>query len=153
MLAILKDAKRRPDLFHWFGSIQRTQIEAWAQLSSIAVPDDLLEFWSQTGGGDLFESETIFRPTLTPSPEPYFIDGDDVDSANQFRIHNGMSKSYLAFHDGLFLSAVRMSDQMFVTLGESYEETAVFSDFDEWYLRTLRADYAANYDLPFEGEK
>jgi hypothetical protein len=153
MLAILKDAARRPELFGWFGAIPRVQIESWAGQSSINVPDDLLEFWSQTGGGDLFKSETIFRPTLIPSPEPYFIEGDDVDSANQFRIRNGMSKSYLAFHDGLYLSAVRFSDQVFVTLGETYEETAVFSGFDEWYLRTLRADLGSRYDLSIEERK
>ena len=101
MLAILKDATSRPDLFGWFGPIQRAQIEMWAAQSLLKVPADLMEFWSQTGGGDLFESETIFRPTLIPSPEPYFIEGDNVDAATQGRIRDGMSKSYLAIHDGL----------------------------------------------------
>ena len=64
-----------------------------------------------------------------------------------------MSKSYLAFHDGLSLSAVRLSDQVLVTLGATYEETAVFSGFDERYLRTLRAAYGANSGLPIEDER
>jgi hypothetical protein len=153
MLAILKDAEGRPDLFGWFGAIPRAKIESWAGLSSIRVPGDLLEFWSQTGGGDLFESETIFRPTLIPSPEPYFMEGDDVDCLNRWCIGNGMSPSYLAFHDGLYLSAIQLANQSFVTLDKKFQESAVFATFDEWYVRTLRADFGARYGLPDDVNK
>jgi hypothetical protein len=75
MLAILKDAEIRPDLFAWFGAIARGQIEVWLRSSNLEEPDDLLDFWTKTGGGDLFEGETIFRPTQIPSLEPYFVSG------------------------------------------------------------------------------
>jgi hypothetical protein len=91
MLAILKDAESRPDLFTWFGAIARGQIEVWLRSSNLEVPDDLLDFWTKTGGGDLFECETMFRPTQIPSLEPYFVSGDDIDTANQYRIPKGMS--------------------------------------------------------------
>jgi len=147
MLAILKDAESHPDLFAWFGAIARGQIEGWLPSSNLEVPDDLLDFWTKTGGGDLFESETMFRPTQVPSPEPYFVSGDDIDTANQYRIPTGMSASYLVFHDGIFLSAVRLADKKLVTLSNEHEETAVFSDLDNWYLRTLRKDFANRYGL------
>jgi hypothetical protein len=153
MLAILKDAEGRPDLFGWFGRIPRAKIESWARLLSVRVPDDLLEFWSQTGGGDLFESETIYRPTSIPSSEPYFIEGDDVDSLNRWCIDNGLLPSYLAFHNGLYLSAIHLSKQLFVTLDDKFQEVAVFPTFDEWYLRTLRADFGARYGLPDEVDR
>jgi hypothetical protein len=147
MLKILKDAESRPDLFCWFGAVGRGRVESWLQSSNLEVPCDLVDFWTQTGGGDLFESETMFRPTLIPAGVPYFFSGDDIDTANQQRIRNGMSKSYLAFHDGSFLSAVRLADGKLVTLSGQHEETAVFSDLDDWYLRTLRELYASRYGL------
>jgi hypothetical protein len=102
MLAVLKDAESRPDLIAWFGAIARSQIEVWLRSSNLKVPDDLLDFWTKTGGGDLFESETVFRPTQIPSFEPYFVSGDDIDTANQYRIPKGMSVAYVVFHDGIF---------------------------------------------------
>jgi hypothetical protein len=153
MLKILQDAERCPDLFQWFGAIALEQIESWTRSCSLIVPRDLIEFWSQTGGGDLFESETIFRPTLIPSIYPNFIDGDDVHSATQFRIQNGMSNAYLAFHTGSFLSTVRLSDRMFVTLDEEFKETNMYCTLDEWYSRTLRTEFAERYGLPNEADK
>ena len=153
MLTILKDAERSPKIFYWFGAIALEQIESWMKSNSIIVPSDLVEFWRQTGGGDLFDGETILRPTRIPSIEPYFIDGDDVDSVTQFQIQNGMPDSYLPFQIGSCFSAVRLPDQVFVTLDDASHETAVFATFEEWYLRTLRADFGAHYGLPNEVTK
>ena len=149
MLIILKDAEGRTDVLSTFGAIALEHIESWMQANSLTVPHDLVEFWSQTGGGDLFDdSETILRPTSIPSNYPGFVDGDDVHSATQFRIRSGMSPSYLLFHVGSFFSAVRLGDQMLVTLDDKFQETSEFSTFNEWYLRTLRADYGEHYGLP-----
>lgn len=149
MLTILKDAEGRTDVLVTFGAIPLEHIESWVKANSLNVPDDLVEFWSQTGGGDLFDdSETILRPTSTPSNYPGFVDGDDVSSATQFRIQGGMSRSYLLFHIGSFFSAVRLDDKMLVTLDQNFRETGEFLTFNEWYLHTLRADYAAHYGLP-----
>jgi hypothetical protein len=148
MLTILKDAEARSDLFHWFGAIERDEIESWMRTGQFSVPSELVELWSLTGGGDLFESETIFRPTSIRSSMPYFVAGSDpVDSANEQRVRNGMPKSYLAFHDGLFLSAIRLYDQRVVTLTPKGQETGEFSSLDEWYLRTLRAEFSRRYGL------
>jgi hypothetical protein len=73
MLAILKDAETRSDLFHWFGAIEREEIESWMRAGRLSVPSELVELWSLTGGGDLFESETIFRPTSIGSTMPHFL--------------------------------------------------------------------------------
>ena len=114
------------------------------------MPRELVELWSLTGGGDLFdEGETIFRPTAIGSPDPCFMPAcDDIDSANRHLMASGMSKVYLAFHDGSFLSAVRMTDQRIVTLNQTWQEVGIFSNLDDWYLRTLRAIYADVYNLP-----
>ncbi len=154
MLKILKDAEGRNDVFMPFGAIALEQIESWMRSSSLIIPRDLVEFWSQTGGGDLFDdSETILRPTRVPSLYPGFVDGDDIDSATQFRIQNGLPDSYLLFHEGTFFSAVRLPDQMFVTLDDKFQETAEFATFDEWYTLTLRSEYDTHYGLPIESDK
>jgi hypothetical protein len=151
MLKILKDSEGRHDVFLSFGAIAREDIELWMRSASLIIPPDLVEFWSQTGGGDLFDdSETMLRPTRIPSIYPGYIEGDDVESATHFRIQNGMPDSYLLFHTGTCFSAVRLADQMFVTLGDRFQETGVFPTFDEWYVCTLRPICAEMYGLPNE---
>jgi hypothetical protein len=145
------DNQQASDVFLSFGAIALEHIEPWMRSASLIIPPDLVEFWSQTCGGDLFDdSETMLRPTRIPSIYPNSIEGDDVESATQFRIQNGMPESYLLFHIGTFFSTVRLADQMFVTLGDGFQETGVFPTFDEWYIRTLRLIYAELYGLPNE---
>jgi hypothetical protein len=77
-----------------------------------------------------------------PSGYPGFIEAcDDVESATQFRIQNGMPETYLLFHMGTWLSAFRLADQMFVTLDDKSRT------FDEWYARRLRRIYAEEFGL------
>ena len=55
----------------------------------------------------------------------------------------------MCFTEGCFLSAVRLSDQRFVTLNQgSYTAKDSFASFDEWYVRTLRAEYSERYGVP-----
>jgi hypothetical protein len=148
MLKVLKDSEGRRDVFLSFGAIPLASIESWIRTASLHIPHDLVEFWSQTGGGDLFDdSETMLRPTQVPSTQPNFVEGDDVESATGFRVANGMPDSYLLFHIGTCFSGVRLADQMFVTMDDKFRETGVFSSFDEWYTGTLRPIYAEQYGL------
>src|SRR5215470_4006574 len=118
MLAILKDAAARPELFGWFGPIASHEIDSWLKQSNLRVPGDVRELWATTGGGDFFdEGETLLRPTGVRSSELYFIESTDfIDSTNQFCISKGMSRDYLLFHRGPFHSAIRLTDQRIVTL-------------------------------------
>lgn len=148
MLTILMDAEIRPEHFFWFGAIDRSFVESWAVDSHFEIPAELLDFWSQTGGGNCFDSETFFRPTALPSHKPYFVNGDDFQSASDRGARNGMPNSYLVFHDGSFLSAIRRSDGAYVTLNEKYEELGAYSDLNDWYQPTLRTEFAERYGLP-----
>lgn len=150
MIEILKDAQIYPSRFTWFGPIDRHEIEVWLESAGLSAPSDVIEFWSLTGGGDLFDDcETIFRPTSISSAMPFFLAGDDVASATEWRNGQGMPKGYLAFHDGTFLSAIRQSNSRIVTLDASFRETGEFSGVDDWYLRTLRP-YSAEICGPSE---
>jgi hypothetical protein len=72
------------------------------------------------GGGDVFESETILRPSVPTPPSESFIE-DDIESANLAHDANGKPSDLYLFHQGTFLSAVRLPDQKFVTLTREYE--------------------------------
>jgi hypothetical protein len=78
---------------------------------------------------------------------PYFVAGDDIVSANDQRAKHGKPTSYLVFHDGVFTSAIRLADCALVTLEQQYQETGVYSDLNEWYLRALRAEFKSKYGL------
>jgi len=148
MLVILKDAAARPELFGWFGPIASHEIDSWLKQSNLRVPDDVRELWAVTGGGDFFdEGETLLRPTAVQSSKPYFIESTDfISLVNQFWVSNGMSTGcYLPFHRGTFQSAIRLSDQRIVTLDSAFCLIEAFSHLDDWYLATLRHDYADVY--------
>ncbi|MGO9085087.1 MAG: SMI1/KNR4 family protein [Candidatus Sulfotelmatobacter sp.] len=137
-----KDNARRPDLFHFFGPILPEQLDAWLRGRKFVVPPDLREFWCQTGGGDLFESETVLSP-LGPADT-----GDDVDSVNQYRWKNGMPPDWLIFHTGIGLTVVKMSSGEYANVREvSYEVQQTFTSLADWYVSFVRREYASRYGL------
>ena len=148
MLILLQDAQKAPRIFSPFGAIPSAEIQDWLHRAGLVLPSDLIELWQQTGGGDVFESETILRPTVNSNPNSCFVE-DDIEGTNAAYAEKGKSGDLYVFHRGLFLSAVRLSDQRFATLTEGgYSVKDSFASFDDWYVRTLRAEYGERYDLP-----
>lgn len=91
----------------------------------------------------MFESETILGPSRD-------VDlGDNLFTYNDEARHRGLSNSYVVFHFGLDVSAVRMPDLTYVSLGRvDLREQAEFASLEDWYLRLIRAEYAERYGLP-----
>jgi hypothetical protein len=147
MLSIIQDAGRNPKVFCWFGAIPASEISEWLINSHLRLPRDLFEFWRVTGGAELFESETIFRPPVSSLPNQCFISGDDTNSRNLSHKRNGLPDGLFLFQDGAFLSAVRLHDQKFVTFAKNYVVEAVFDSMNEWYEKTLRAEFGLRYGL------
>ena len=145
-MLILDDAARRPSLFQWFGAIPRPEIEEWLRCSRLSIPSELIDLWQATGGGDVFESETILRPTVPSVPNNGFV-GDDIESANAPLAAAGNPHGLYIFQNGLFLSAVRLDDQEFVTLTGDYAVKDSYASLNEWYVHTLRAEFAQRYGL------
>jgi hypothetical protein len=134
-------------MFCAFGAIPLTEIQDWLGRTGVVLPSDLIELWKQTGGGDVFESETILRPTVASRPNSRFVE-DDIERVNAKYAEEGKSSDLYMFHRGLFPSAVRLSDQRFVTLTEGGRAVKdSFASFDEWYVRTLRSEYGERYGL------
>ena len=140
---LLLDAAERPDLFSWIGPIAESSLREWLANQGLVLPEDLVELLCATGGGDAFETETILGPHGRADL------GDDFVGANEWLHDNGLPQNLVAFHRGLFVSAIDRSSGAYVTLAESrFTVVSRFSGLEEWYADTLRAEYGARYGLP-----
>jgi hypothetical protein len=142
-LTILEDATKKPELFCWAGAIDPAVLDSWLKERGWNVPEDLKYLWSQTGGGDFFDGETIFAP---------FSDlwaHDSVDEVNRHQISRGMPKDYLPLHDGLRFSSVNLLTHKYIFLNESnYQVQEEFPSLEAWYVKGIRPDFAELYSLP-----
>jgi hypothetical protein len=146
MLVLLQDAERRPSVFQWFGAIPGREIEDWMRRSQVSLPSDLIELWQETGGGDVFESETILRPTVPSVPNSSFV-ADDIEGVNTRHSAAGNPHGLYIFQQGSFLSAIRLFDQKFATLTKDYAIDRLFNSLDEWYVNTWRGEFGPRYGL------
>lgn len=148
-MTIFDDAQRRPDLFCWFGAISLSDIQEWSARTQLDLPSDLLAFWQETGGGDLFESETILRPSVSETIAPNFVEGDDTESRNTAYRSSGLPNGLFVFHVGMDISAIDLRSNEYVTVAErnGFSIAARFTSFDDWYSKTLRAEFAKKYNL------
>jgi len=138
-----EDAARRPRIFLFNGPILPAELDAWLNKRKLTVPDDLKQIWCETGGGDIFESETILGPYGNREL------GEDVDSENEFHRQKGMPTDWLLFHTGLGLTVVKMSTGEYASVREdSYDVQRIFKDLSDWYVNFIRKEYAGRYGLP-----
>jgi len=114
MLILLRDTQKTPRMFSLFGAIPLTEIQDWLRRTGVVLPSDVIEVWQETGGGDVFESETILRVTVASIPNRCFVE-DDIGRINGACAEEGKFGGLHVFHRRLFRSAVRFSEQRFVT--------------------------------------
>lgn len=139
------DARLRPDLFHWNGPMPPSDLQAWLTGNQWLgpCPSDLLVFWQETGGGDVFETETILGPLGDRDI------GDDIASVNRAMRSRGMPTRFLVFHIGLLVSAVDTEVGDYVELeSATFRVLRRFVSLDEWYQTTIRKEYGQRYGLP-----
>lgn len=138
---ITEDSNLRPDLFDWRGGVSLSEIEKWESEQLVSAPDDLRQLWNTKGGGDLFESETILQPS---GPE----EDDLVLPRSKWFWGKGLDSDCYVFHEGLYVSTFRRSDDLLCSLNSSnFSEVGTFRTLDDWYL-SLRAEYGDRYGLP-----
>lgn len=96
-----------------------------------------------TGGGEVFESETLLGPWRDSAL------GDNLVSVNKDLLVSGLPPEYLVFHTGVAISAVRLADGKYVRLApDDFHELEQYTSLEDWYCRLLRREYAARYGLP-----
>ena len=139
------DIRTRPDLFRWNGRMDSAELRTWLANNEWLglFPSDLLAFWQETGGGDMFETETV----LGPLGDPHL--GDDISTVNREMRSQGMPERFLVYHVGMLVSAVDTVQGNYVELDQSdFHVLRRFASFDEWYVATLREEYRQRYGLP-----
>lgn len=135
-----RDIVARPDVFFWSGPVPREEVLDAVRRAGYAVPDALVDLWEKYGVLDMFETETI----LSPTDHGY----DGLVENNEGLRQQGMPPDYIVFHTGLFMTAVRQSDQAIVQLDEdTFAEEGVYDSLKDWYERGIRGAYATHYRL------
>jgi hypothetical protein len=101
---------------------------ASASTPANSVPGDI-KLWHIKGGGDLFESETIFQLSGT-------TEDDLVLPRSKWFWQKGLDPGFYVFHEGLFISGFRKSDQSLCFLKHAdFSQVGTFQTLNDWYLR------------------
>jgi len=149
-MLILADADVRPELFHWFGAPSPDALEAWLCRHGLdgRLPPELLALLQRTGGGDLFESETILGPLGSE------VMGDDIVGVTESYRRRGLPSDVWIFQTGCFLCGFTTDRFEYVRLDErSLTVVQRFLRLDDWYIATLRAEFGERYGLaPMRGQ-
>jgi hypothetical protein len=142
-ILIIEDSLARPDLFHWNGPIDQNKLNEWLQYNtSNILPNDLIELWRLTGGGDFFETETI----LSPFGNKELV--DDIKGFNDYLLKKIDSKKYLIFHTGIITTAIDLLINNYVTLNtDSYKIINSFANLNAWYTEGIRNELGNRYGL------
>lgn len=139
---IRQDARRAPNAFIWQGAVPRVRLTTWCAQRGLTLPADLFELLRATGGGDLFESETLLAPFAGQDT------GDDADGANAHHDAAGLPARYWLVVVGLELLALDRERGMYVSFSPAnYEILAEYGTLEAWYLATIRAEFGSRYGL------
>ena len=135
-MSIIKDFNNAPLLFQ-LKKIRRNDFSKNIPLA----PSDLIEFWTELGAGEIFETEIIYSPSIDKNDET-------VLDINEHFNKKGMSPSYTVFHTGIAISAYRSEKPRYVLLDEKmFNVIKCFESLEEWYSKTLSVEYAKRYGI------
>jgi hypothetical protein len=138
---ILNDADRSPDVFQWNGPVDRGAIDKWVKSHGWKIPEDLLDLWTITGGGEIFESERFLPPLAS-------TDGrDEIVMVTRWCLRHGLPESLVVFHEGLGFTAVRCLDGAYVSIDGDLRISGEYRSLERWYVDVLRREYAERYCL------
>lgn len=135
-MCILKDYKKAPHLFQ----LSRIKLDDFSK-EILPPPRDLIEFWTEFGTGEIFETETIYSPSNNEKD-------DTILDIQEHYSEKGIPPIYTVFHTGICISAYRKEEPRYVILDEdTFKVIKCFSSIEEWYNNTLRKEYAERYGV------
>ena len=119
--------------------------EVWLAALPLRAHSDSVDLWRRTGGGDIFESETLLGPLAS-------VESDDLLKMNEYYWSRGLPDGLLIFHVGVCVSASSVDQKRrqhrLVTLSsDSYRVSRSFDCLNDWYQSVLRSEYASRYRL------
>jgi hypothetical protein len=137
---LFEDSEDSTQAFVFNGPIPADYLRKWIDETGYLIPEELFDTWATLGGGDLFESETLFQPI------PDHL--DDIEAENRRLWKRGLSASFLVFHSGVVISAIDQMSGEIVTFDlRTMTELRRFLSLNEWYRETVRKEFAARYGL------
>jgi hypothetical protein len=105
------------------------------------LPRDLLDFWTVTGGGEIFESEGFLPPLVSADGQ------EEIGQLTRWCQRRGLPNNFVVFHEGLGFTAVRCADQAYVSLDGDLRIAGEYPTLEQWYVDVLRREYAERYGL------
>ncbi len=130
MIDIIKsDIKKYPTILFPFGRIGAAELKKELNNYNFKFPSELVDIWSEFGGGDFFQTETILYPYQNEHI-------DNIVDVNNFLIKEGMPVKYFAFHIGRgeVTAFLKEDNNRIVNLKrDSWQETYHYSSFKDWF--------------------
>jgi hypothetical protein len=133
------DMTAAPQAFALIGPVERAAIDRALSELDHPASEALRELWIATGGGDMFETEELLSP---------LAEGLHALRERNLELRSaGLPADLLAFHVGLYITAVQPSGSLVALHPETLEVICAFDTLEEWYA-DLRREYAGTYGLP-----
>ncbi len=125
-----KERKENPHIIFPFGKVNKKEMNDALKKYNYNFPKELLEFWLEFGGGDLFENETILSPT--PVKEDW---KDDMDTTNRFYYESGLDTKYIVFQiNAAQLAAFdRETNEVILISTLDFRVRNKFKNFNQWF--------------------
>jgi len=122
--------KTNPSLLFAYGKIEETKLANELQKINYNFPDELIGFWKEFGGGDLFETETILYPLQSTNELV-----DSLVPTNDFYHTNGLDNKYIIFQKNAAQLTVfdSQTDEIVLLSTGNYVVRKRFENFENWF--------------------
>lgn len=114
-----------------YGKIEQEELKCGLQNIKYEFPEELINFWEEFGGGELFEVETILYP-LKSNDELI----DDLITTNEFYHANGLENKYIVFQKNaaqLTVFDIETNEVVLLSNGDFIERQR-FENITNWFL-------------------
>jgi len=127
---IKQTLKSNPYLLFPYGRIEKKVLNTELKKYNFKFPKELIQFWIEFGGGDLFENETILSPI--PSSNEYVY---DIKMINSFRYQKGLSTKYFVFEEnGSEMTAFdKETKEIFIMSKSENKIEKKFANINLWF--------------------
>jgi len=125
-----------PHVIFPYGKIERERLRSGLSRLDYNFPKELVDFWEEFGGGELFEVETFLYP-LESNDDLM----DDLLSTNEFCHQQGLDKRYIVFQKNAAQLAVFDTDTNEVVLlsNGDFKVRKRFENFNHWFVHFWQA--------------
>ncbi len=126
-----KALTENPHVIFPYGKIEHKELKNGLQKVDYKFPKELVNFWEEFGGGEVFEVETFLYPLESDNE---LI--DNLWSSNDFYYQQGLDKRYIVFQKNAAQLTVfdKKNDEIVLISNEDYIVRKKFDNFNQWFL-------------------